>query len=151
MDGWNYRTSVQEGMVPDLESESVLRYDGPGTTKSGAAGTAAATTVPTAVQTDGFATAASWGYRILGRLVFNNAIGPVTLTPQVAFSHDVNGTTPLPIGNFVEDRKTTTMSLTATYLLNWEARISYTNFFGAGAFNLRNDRDFVSTVFSYAF
>lgn len=135
--------------VPNLESQSVLRYEGPGTTKSGDPGTAVFN--GTAVQTDGFATESSWGYRLLGRLVFNNAIGPVTLTPQVAFSHDVNGTTPLPIGNFVEDRKTVTMSLGATYLVNWNARIAYTNFFGAGSFNVRNDRDFVSTVVSYAF
>lgn len=137
--------------VPELESQSVLRYDGPGTPNSGHPGTAAAATPSTSVQTDGFATEASWGYRVLGRMVFNNAIGPVSLTPQIAFSHDVNGTTPLPIGNFVEDRKKVTLSILAAYLIDWQARISYTNFFGAGSFNLRNDRDFVSTVFSYAF
>ena len=135
--------------VPDLESKGVLRYDGPGTFNSGDAGTAAATPVPT--QLDGFADDTSWGYRLLGRLVFNNAIGPVSLEPQIAFAHDVHGTTPSPVANFVEDRKTVTLSLKATYLNTWQGRISYTNFFGAGSFNLRNDRDFVSTVISYSF
>ena len=137
--------------VPDLESKGDLRYDGPGTTNSGDPGTAGAGANPTPVQTDGFATEASWGIRMLGQLVFNNAIGPINLLPQIAFAYDIDGTTPSPIGNFVEDRKTITLSLGATYLVNWEARVSYTNFFGAGAFNLQNDRDFVSTVVRYAF
>ncbi len=135
--------------VPDLEAKSVLRYDGPGTFNSGDAGTAAAGGVTT--QVEGFADDTSWGYRLVGRLLFNNAIGPVNLEPQIAFAHDVHGTTPSPVANFVEDRKTVTLSLKATYLNNWQGRISYTNFSGAGAFNLRNDRDFVSTVVSYAF
>ncbi len=135
--------------VPDLEAKSVLRYDGPGTFNSGDAGTAAAGGVTT--QVEGFADDTSWGYRLVGRLLFNNAIGPVNLEPQIAFAHDVHGTTPSPVANFVEDRKTVTLSLKATYLNNWQGRISYTNFSGAGAFNKRNDRDFVSTVVSYAF
>ncbi len=137
--------------VPNLESEKALRYDGPGTTNSGDPGTAGAGATPTPVQTDGFATAASWGIRMLGQLVFNNAIGAVNLLPQIAFSYDVDGTTPSPIGNFVEDRKTITLSLGASYLVSWEARVSYTNFFGGGSFNQQNDRDFVSTVVRYAF
>ena len=135
--------------VPDLEAKRDLRYDGPGTTKSGDPGTAMAN--GTATQTDGFADDTSWGYRVAGQLVFNNAIGAVNLLPRVAFAHDVNGTTPAPITNFVEDRKSLTVTLRATYLEDWQAELSYTNFFGAGAFNLVNDRDFVSTVVSYAF
>ncbi|MDA2910838.1 DUF1302 domain-containing protein [Nitrospiraceae bacterium AH_259_D15_M11_P09] len=134
--------------VPDLEATSVLRYDGPGT-GPGDPGTAAANGVP--LQTDGFADKFSWGYRLLGQLLFNDAIAAVNLAPQVAFAHDLEGTTPSPIGNFVKDRKTVTLSLRATYLERWQARVAYTNFFGAGSFNLVNDRDFVSTVVSYAF
>jgi len=134
--------------VPDLEATSVLRYEGPGT-GPGDPGNAAAQTVP--LQTDGFADKFSWGYRLVGQLLFNDAIGPVNLAPQVAFAHDVEGVTPSPIGNFVEDRKTVTLSLSATYLNAWEAKLSYTNFFGASRSNVLNDRDFVSTVVSYAF
>jgi hypothetical protein len=135
--------------VPNLEDKAVLRYEGPGTLRSGHPGTAAAS--GTATQLDGFADDTSWGYRLLGRLVFNNAIRAVNLLPQIAFAHDVHGTTPFPLGNFVQHRKAITATLTATYLEKWEASVSYTAFTGAGSFNVLNDRDFVSTVISYAF
>ena len=112
--------------IPDLEAKSVLRYEL-------------------------LADDTSWGYRLLGRLEFNNAIGPVNLLPQVAFAHDVHGTTPTPIKNFLEDGKKVTLTLRATYLSEWEAKVSYTNFFGAGSRNSRKDRDFVSMVISYSF
>ena len=61
-------------------------------------------------QHDGFPTAFSWGYRIAARADYNNAFGTsFTLSPRVAFNHDVNGTTPGPGGNFVEDRKSLTL------------------------------------------
>ena len=114
--------------VPDLESKGDLRYEG----------------AP-------FGEDTSWGYVLVVGVDFLSAVGAVNLSPAVAFSHDVSGVTPTPIGNFVEDRKTVTLSLTASYLNDWRARVSYTNFFGAGKNNSRNDRDFVSTVVSYAF
>ena len=135
--------------VPSLPSKGKLRFEGPGTTRSGNPSTAAAAGTP--VQKNGFATGWSWGYRLVGRLLYNNVLGSVNLTPQIAFSHDVAGTTPLPLGNFVEDRKAITPSLTATYLESWQATLSYTNFFGAGSFNLVNDRDNVTLQLGYAF
>ena len=128
----------------------VLRYEGPGTRTSANPFFTAAGIQP-ATQDGGFADPFSWGYRVVARATYNNAIGPVNLSPQIAFAHDVNGTSPSPIGNFVEDRKTITLSLEASYLHSWRARLSYTNSFSGGDFNLRSDRDFVALTASYSF
>jgi len=136
--------------IPDLPGQDELRYEGAGTYTSG---NSFFTTIGVQPETqdDGFADDFSWGYRVLVNASFNNAIGAVTLTPQVAFSHDVSGTTPAPIANFVDGRKVATVSLNANYLSAWNARLSYTNFFGGGDFNLLNDRDFVAASVSYSF
>lgn len=136
--------------IHNMEDKSVLRYEGPGTFTSGT-GAFTALGIQPATQEGGFADPFSWGYRLLARATFNNAVGPVNLVPQIAFAHDVNGTTPSPIGNFVSGRKAVTLSLGANYLSSLRASLSYTNFFGGGAFNLINDRDFVSLSVNYSF
>ena len=136
--------------VGNMEDKSVLRFEGPGTRTSANPFFTAAGIQP-ATQDGGFADPFSWGYRVVARATYNNAIGPVNLSPQIAFAHDVNGTSPSPIGNFVEDRKTITLSLEASYLHSWRARLSYTNSFSGGDFNLRSDRDFVALTASYSF
>jgi len=98
-----------------------------------------------------FADADSWGYRLFAKLVFNDAIGPIGLTPRVAWQHDVSGNSPGPGGNFIEDRKAITGGLTATYLSTWSVDVSYTNFYGADRYNLINDRDFIQTNIKYSF
>lgn len=136
--------------IHDMESKDELRYEGPGTFTSGTNIFTLAGIQPE-TQTNGFADPISWGYRLRARAQFNNAIGPVSLQPGIAFSHDVSGTTPAPISNFVEDRKTVTLSLGATYLDSLRASIAYTNFMGGSPFNLLSDRDFASFVVSYSF
>ena len=100
---------------------------------------------------DAFADATSWGYRMIAKLDFNNAIGAVTLSPRIAWKHDVSGNSPGPGGNFLEDRKAVTLGLGANYLNQWTADLSYTDFFGAGRYNLINDRDFVAFNIKYSF
>lgn len=136
--------------IHDMESKDELRYEGPGTFTSGTNLFTLAGIQPE-TQTNGFADPLSWGYRLRARALFNNALGPVNLEPGVAFSHDVSGTTPAPLSNFVEDRKTVTLSLGATYLDSLRASIAYTNFMGGSPFNLLSDRDFASFVVSYSF
>lgn len=135
--------------IHDMEEKSELRYEGPGTFTSG--NSLFTPAIQPATQEDGFADRFSWGYRVLARADFNNAVGPVSLQPGVAFAHDVNGTTPTPLANFVEGRKSVTLSLGASYLDSLRASVAYTSFFGAGAFNLLGDRDFASLVVSYSF
>lgn len=139
--------------VHGMPDKSDLRLNGPGTFISGnqalafAHGPAAGQIEPA----DRFADATSWGYRLVARLEYNNALGPINLQPRIAWSHDVSGITPAPIVNFLEDRKAVTLGLKATYLQSWEADFSYTDFFGAGRYNLLNDRDFFSFTLKYAF
>lgn len=100
---------------------------------------------------DHFVSQNSWGYQIRGQLTFNNAIGPINLLPRLAWRHDVGGVSPGPGENFLEGRKAVSFGLRATYLSAWQADIGYTNFFGAGRYNLQNDRDFVAASLSYSF
>jgi hypothetical protein len=136
--------------VPGLPSRNELRFDGPGTFTSGNPVFTAAGVQPETT-TDGFADAFSWGYRLLARADYLGAIGPVNLSPQIAFAHDVGGTTPLPLGNFVEGRKAITLTLAATYLSTLRGEVAYTSFFGGGDFNLLRDRDFVALSLSWSF
>lgn len=94
----------------------------------------------------------SWGYVLLGQLQYNNAFGTaVTLSPTVAFSHDVSGNTPGPVSNFREGRKSVSLQLNGSFQSAWRGGISYTNYFGATKYSDATDRDFASVNLSYAF
>jgi hypothetical protein len=140
--------------VHDMPDKDELRFESPGTYISGNEKLASAH-APTATgqyeESSAFADATSWGYRLVGKLDYNNAIGAVTLSPRVAWAHDVDGNSPNPGGNFLEHRKAITVGIGADYLSSWSADLSYTDFFGAGRYNLINDRDFVSFNVKYSF
>jgi hypothetical protein len=117
--------------------------------------------------TDCFATQNSWGYRLVGRLDYPNALGPVTVSPRLAFSHDVEGRGP----TFNEGAKAVTLGLGFNYRQNWQADIAYTTFFGgkkvsgtdtasvpagqsasyASNTNPMQDRDYLAVSISYSF
>ncbi len=137
--------------VPDMPD---VRLESPGTYVSGNPAQATATGAhpgKPAEDSSAFADATSWGYRVVGRLDFNNAIGAITLSPRIAWAHDVDGNSPNPGGNFLEHRKAITFGLGADYQNTWSADLSYTDFFGAGRYNLINDRDFISFNVKYSF
>ena len=134
----------------EMESKDKLRYEGPGTFTSGNPFFTEAGIQPYTTQ-GGFADPFSWGYRIASRLDFFNLIGPVTVQPVFAWAHDVEGTTPTPISNFIEGRKAMTLSINGTYLEMLRASISYTMYFGAGQHNQLHDRDFLSISTSLSF
>jgi hypothetical protein len=138
--------------VWDLPDEAILRYQGDGTDTGGGPDAISGALRNPETLTDGFATSFSWGYRAAVRADYNNAFGSAfTLSPRIAFNHDVNGTTPGPGGNFIEDRKSLTFGVEANYLNQWSADVSYTRFYGAGIFNLISDRDFVAFSARYSF
>ena len=143
--------------IHDMPDKSKLRFDGPGTPTTGNPNHAnpayplAAHPGKASESAGAFADDTSWGYRLVGKLDFNDAIGAVTLSPRIAWSHDVDGTSPGPGGNFIESRKAITFGLGASYLSTWSADLSYTDFFGAGRYNLVNDRDFVAFNVKYSF
>jgi len=140
--------------VHSMPSKNKLRLESAGTYTTGNPDQAApggAHAGKPAEPSGAFADADSWGYRAVARLDFNNAIGAVTLSPRVAWAHDVDGNSPGPGGNFLEDRKAITFGLGASYQSTWSGDLSYTNYFGAGRYNLINDRDFVAFNIKYSF
>ena len=152
VDQWLLVGEVGGTYVHDMPGTSELRFDGPNTTLGGNCNFIGVGGMPDC-QTDGFADDFSWGYRLRARFDILNAIGPINLFPVLGFSHDVSGTTPLPLGNFIEDRASVSIGLNATYLEQWSAGIQYTNFFAIGndEFNQLRDRDFVSFNIRYSF
>lgn len=138
--------------VWNLPAQNVLRYNSDGTDTGGGPDVNSGNGNNPETQTRGFPTAFSWGYRIAARADYNNAFGTAfTLSPRLAFNHDVHGTSPGPGGNFIQGRKSITLGIEANYLNRWSLDLSYTNYFGAGQFNLLSDRDFVAFVAKYAF
>lgn len=139
------------GRVHDMPDQSVLRLEGPGTYTSGNQLHQSAGVQPGTEPESAFPTANAWGYVLAGRWEYNNAIGPVNMVPRFSFAQDVSGISPGPGGNFLEGRKALTVGLGFQYRINWEFDVSYTDFFGAGRYNLINDRDFVAANVKYSF
>ncbi|MDH4566363.1 DUF1302 domain-containing protein [Pseudomonas sp. BN414] len=92
---------------------------------------------------DGFTTSTSWGYRARAVWDYNDVFAGVNLKPSIAWSHDVDGYSPGPGGNFEEGRKAVSLGLDADYQNTYTASLSYTDFFG-GDFNTSIDRDFLA-------
>ena len=115
----------------------------------------------------GFATKSSWGYRLVGRLDYPNAVGGGTLSPRIAFSHDVHGVS----STFNQGTKAATFGLSFNLKQKWLADLAYTSFWGgrvyagtdstavpagqsasyASSANPLKDRDFITLSVSYSF
>lgn len=122
-------------------------------------------------QERGYASRDSWGYRLVGRMEYPNAIGGATLSPRLVFSHDVKGRSP----TFNEGAKALTFGLGINYLQNLDIDLAYTSFFGGERIsgvddptagpgfppnqpltysshtNPLKDRDFIAISISYSF
>lgn len=109
-------------------------------------------------QPSGQATKESFGYRMVLRADYLNALGPINVSPRLAYSHDVRGTSP----TFVQGVKAATLGVTFAYQNRWQADVAYTNFFGGRNFNVAgpdttsssnplSDRDFMAASISYSF
>ncbi|MEH6502058.1 MAG: DUF1302 domain-containing protein [Pseudoalteromonas distincta] len=112
-------------------------------------GTAAADRSPNAAswcENDGFYTDWSWGYRMRAQLDYANVFAGINLSPNVAFSHDVEGYGP----NFTENAKAISIGLNADYGNKYSASLSYTDFFD-GKYNTNVDRDFLAASLSVSF
>jgi len=141
--GFNY--------VSDLPDKDYLRFNGPGTDTGGGADYLTGDFRNPITEPDGFADDFSWGYRLLIRADYNNAWGPVTISPRFAWAHDVSGTTPGPGGSFIDGRKTFTLGLGFNYLQKWIFDFAYTDYSGGGRYNQLHDRDFFSASVRYSF
>ncbi|MEM1410900.1 MAG: DUF1302 domain-containing protein [Pseudomonadota bacterium] len=137
--------------VPDLPSKDVMRFNGSGTDTGGGADVTSGDFNNPVTEPDGFADDFSWGYRLLARADYNNAIGAWTVSPRLAWSHDVDGTTPGPGGSFIDGRKQLTAGVAFNLLNKWVVDVSYTDYSGGGRYNLLQTRDFFGASVSYAF
>lgn len=136
----------------NLPDRDELRFEGPGTDTGGGPSSRTGAGRNPVTTEDGFATAFSWGYRLVVAPTYNNVFGGAwNMTPRFAFNHDVQGVTPGPGGNFIKGRKQATLGVSFDYQARWNVGFAYTNFFGAGSNNLLGDRDFVSASVSYSF
>lgn len=150
--------------VGGLEDASEARYGrdpifGPGPLANGVCETLnAGTLAPSAdkrnlsrfCENDGFTTANSWGYRLRAVWEYPNAFLGVNLQPNLAWSHDVEGYSPGPGGNFEEGRKAISVGLNADYQNTYTMNLSYTDFFD-GKYSTQDDRDFVALSFGVNF
>jgi hypothetical protein len=98
-----------------------------------------------------YPTSGAWGYKMRFTGDYDDVIAGINLRPTISFSHDVYGTTPTPIANFLEDRKAIGLSLEAIYLNDYSVNVSYTDFYGAEPYNALADRDYYSISASVSF
>lgn len=146
---------VAEAGFAYLDLPSNLDFNGPGLDY---------TTTPTSPggfsTSKGIMTKNSYGYRAVLRATYDNAIGAINVSPRVAFSHDIRGTSP----TFVQGTKAATLGVGFDYQSQWQADLSYTNFFGgeqiigplgagqsSSTTQQLNDRDFIAASISYSF
>src|SRR5258705_4207656 len=128
---------------------------------------AAAITAGGGLQTEGFLTDFSWGYRVSGRLEYANAFLGGTVSPRIAFTHDVKGVGP----NFNEKVKSISYGVSWDYQRKWVVDTQYTSYYGGRTYcgtdvsgvpptqpaswcssaNPLKDRDFYSISVSYSF
>ena len=90
----------------------------------------------------------SWGYNVLVSGSYPYAVGPVTLNPSIAFSHGVQGITPV-WGGWQEKVKAMNLSLQGQYLTNLTATLNYSFSWDGGYHN--NNRDFAGFTVNYQF
>ena len=87
----------------------------------------------------------------MAKLDYNNLFAGINVSPSLAFAHDVSGNTPLPLGNFLHNRKTLTVGADFTFQNQWAFEVRYVNYFGGGTYNLISDRDYVSATLKFSF
>ena len=141
------------GVWANLPSKDTLRYEGSGTFTCGNPAAMVTAGFPqfAATPQSAFADKFSYGYQLLGRLDYNNLLPNVNVQPTLAFTHDVSGNTPLPLGNYIRGRKSVNLAVEFVFRNAWSLELRYVNYFGAARYNLFNDRDFFATTVKYSF
>jgi hypothetical protein len=128
-----------------------LRLNGPGTAISGNSALACAQHFCEVEPQSRFPSQASWGYRLLARLEYPNALGAWNMNPRVTFQQDVRGTSPGPGGNFIEGRYAFGFGVGFNLQNRWDLDLSYSQFGGAGHYNELRDRSFGAATLKFSF
>ncbi|MBF0452149.1 MAG: DUF1302 domain-containing protein [Candidatus Magnetomorum sp.] len=150
--------------IHDMPDQDVLRFDALGTVRSGNITHAGMFGVdgyfspiynlqgyaPEGVEENDFASAFSWGYRLMVQLDYSNVFAGINVSPKFTFSHDVYGSTPVPIATFLKHRKDASLNINFDYQRKWSLDIGGRMFWGAGNANRMADRDYVWMTVKYA-
>lgn len=136
--GWSH--------VAALPDSSILRYgrsDDYGIAAVNGIACVDTTPAQKSCANDGFVTSNAWGYRIRLAAEYPGAFFGATVTPSLAFAHDVSGYS--YDGSFLKDRKILRPGIRADWDKQYFADIQYARISG-GAYNTQIDRDNVTLV-----
>ncbi|KPW03506.1 DUF1302 domain-containing protein [Pseudoalteromonas sp. P1-11] len=156
-DSWAVVGEVGAVKIHDMPDYDEMRLNVSGTGRSGVItgpGTTDYTTLQLGLsngpEEKSFATASSWGYRLIAKGDYFNLYNGINFSPRFVFSHDVNGNTPDPMFLFIEDRKSLGVTMNFNYQNAWSLDVSYNSFWGGGDINTFSDRDYVSFNLKYS-
>ncbi|GLP98068.1 DUF1302 domain-containing protein [Paraferrimonas sedimenticola] len=152
-DNFTFLAEVGGVWIHDMPGFDELRLNGPGTARSGGN-----PDMPGIIQalhngpeTNPFPTDSAWGYRLVGKMDFNNAFAGINVAPRVIWSHDVKGITPDPMFLFTEGTKKVSAGINFDFQSKWGFDVSYNGFMGGvGTTNQLKDRDYVSVSLKYS-
>jgi hypothetical protein len=159
--------------VPDLPPLDQLQLEAPGTYLHASAGAdgsgadrsrqACSTNVACSYGPDGlrfnphqqdprgYPDKLSWGYVLISQISYESVLPGISVRPFLTWKHDVKGTAPGLVGNFVEGRKTASALVETRYKSALSLSLGYTWFTGGGDYNLYRDRDFAQAYLKYQF
>ena len=156
-DSWAVVGEVGAVKIHDMPDYDEMRLNVSGTGRSGVItgpGTTDYTTLQLGLsngpEEKSFATASSWGYRLIAKGDYFNLYNGINFSPRFVFSHDVNGNTPDPMFLFIEYRKSLGVTMNFNYQNAWSLDVSYNSFWGGGDINTFSDRDYVSFNLKYS-
>lgn len=142
--------------IKDMPSPDQMRFNAPGTPRSGSSTDVVAAGLLNAVQngedlTQNFPTDTAWGYRAILVGEINGVLGSFNVKPKLVYSHDVDGITPDPLFLFHEDKKSVGLTVDVIYQSSLSFGFGYNSFFGGvGNINQMSDRDYVSFNVKYS-
>ncbi|MDT0496209.1 DUF1302 family protein [Algiphilus sp. W345] len=100
---------------------------------------------------DAFADAFSWGYKVVGRILYESVLPSISISPLFLWQHDIHGNSPAPHFNFVEGRYSLTTVVEVRYEKALSFNVAYNLYGGAGHNNLMADRDNLGFYIKYQF
>lgn len=98
-------------------------------------------------QRDAFVTEWSWGYRAVFQLQYNDIFGGMTMRPFGVISHDLSGTAPRPMQNFLQDRLDLSSGFNLEINQYFSAKLQYNLHTGNDHYS-RRDRDNIAMEFN---
>ncbi|MDP3857270.1 MAG: DUF1302 family protein [Stagnimonas sp.] len=136
--------------VFDMPGPERLRFEGGGDNTHPSAGSdgsgdpsgaADPSRVNPTQMTKGFASQMAWGYRLLVRPSYSQVLGRYNILPTLLWQHDLQGTSPFPMQNFIEGRMNAWLLVDIELSRSLKLQAGYNAFFGADDRNLLVDRD----------